>query len=179
MDNGASSYRRFLMGDETAFDLLIKEYLPPLVFFVCRYVHNETVAEDIAMDVFADLIAYPKRYHFGVSLKTYLFMQGRSRALNYLKRSKTVQFEPLPPEQADTNPTLEQQLLHSDLQKTVHCALSQLSEEMQIAVHLVYFEQLSYEDAARIMKKNKKQIDNLLYRAKKSLRTLLKEEVEL
>ena len=54
----------------------------------------------------------------------------------------------------------------------------QLTDDMRAAVHLVYFEQLSYEDAANVMKKNKKQVDNLLYRAKSTLRTILTEEVD-
>ena len=47
---------------------------------------------------------------------------------------------------------------------------------MRIAVHLVYFEELSYEEAAKIMNKNAKQIDNLLYRAKNTLRATLGEK---
>ena len=50
---------------------------------------------------------------------------------------------------------------------------------MRLAVHLVYFEELSYEEAARVMKKNKKQIDNLLYRAKSLLRSELGKEYDL
>lgn len=37
---------------------------------------------------------------------------------------------------------------------------------------------MSYEEAARIMKKNRKQVDNLLYRAKKELRILLGKDGE-
>ena len=50
--------------------------------------------------------------------------------------------------------------------------------EQRLAVHLIYFEELSYEEAARVMKKNSKQVDNLLYRAKKTLRDILGEEGE-
>ena len=46
MDNGASSYRRFLDGDEGAFDNLMKEYFHSLVFFIDGYVHNIHTAED-------------------------------------------------------------------------------------------------------------------------------------
>ena len=35
MDNGASSYRRFLDGDEHAFDEIMKELFRGLVFFIC------------------------------------------------------------------------------------------------------------------------------------------------
>jgi RNA polymerase sigma-70 factor (ECF subfamily) len=40
-------------------------------------------------------------------------------------------------------------------------------------VHLIYFENMTYEEAAGVMKKNRKQVDNLLYRAKKELRIIL------
>ena len=43
---------------------------------------------------------------------------------------------------------------------------------------MIYFEELSYEETAKVMKKNKKQIDNLLYRSKEKLRTILGKEGE-
>ena len=49
MDNGASSYRRFLEGDESAFDEIMKELFDGLVFFIDRYVHDIHAAEDIAI----------------------------------------------------------------------------------------------------------------------------------
>ena len=94
MDNGASSYRRFLDGDESAFDDIMKELFCGLIFFIDRYVHDFHVAEDIAMDVFSDLLVHRRRYNFKVTLKTYLYMLGRSRALDYLRRHKTVEFVP-------------------------------------------------------------------------------------
>ena len=50
------------------------------------------------------------------------------------------------------------------------------SEDMRAAVHLVFFEEMTYEEAAKVMKKNRKQIDNLLFRAKKELRAILGED---
>ena len=92
MDNGASSYRRFLDGDESAFDDLMKELFRGLVFFINRYVHDTHAAEDIAIDAFSDLVVHRHRYNFKVSLKTYLYMVGRSRALDYIKHRKAVNF---------------------------------------------------------------------------------------
>ena len=49
-------------------------------------------------------------------------------------------------------------------------ALAKLPEEMRSCIILVYFEDMTYEETAKIMKKSRKQIDNLLYRAKASLK---------
>ena len=179
MDNGASSYRRFLSGDESAFDLIMEELFYPLVFFIDRYVQDVHTAEDIAMDVFSELIVHKHRYNFKVSLKTYLFMLGRSRALDYIKHKKVLEFVELSAANIpDSGENLEEQLLQDQRKQAVHTAISKLPQDMQIAVHMVYFEDMSYEDTARVMKKSRKQVENLLYRAKKELRIILGKDGE-
>jgi len=181
MDNGASSYRRYLNGDERAFRELVQTYFDDLVFFIDRYTQDTSAAEDVALDVFTDLVVNRHRYNFKVTMKTYLFMLGRSRALDYIKcrnARKTADLSEAEQLPAD-GPTPEELLLANDRKRTVNQALAQLSGEMQEAVHLVYFEQLSCEEVAKIMKKNRKQVYNLLYRAKMQLRTILGEEGEI
>lgn len=175
MDNGESSYRRFLLGDEAALDEILERYRLHLIFFIDRIVHDPDTAEDIAIDVFVYLLTHPRRYHFKVPLKTYLFMLGRSRALDYLRRRKFLSPDPIPADQPDPW-DLETQLLTDERNKALHAALKTLPADMQQALHLVYFEELSYEQTAAVMKKNKKQVDNLLYRGKERLRAILRKE---
>ncbi len=181
MDNGASSYRRFLDGDESAFDDIMKELFYSLVFFIDRYVQDFHTAEDIAMDIFADLGIHRHKYNFKVTLKTYLFMVGRSRALNYIKHRKVIDFVELTDTQSysDDHSELEKAVLVDERKRIVNAALLKLPDDMRVAIHLVYFEDMSYDEAAQVMKKDKKQVDNLLYRAKKELHTILGKEGEL
>ncbi len=180
MDNGASSYRRFLNGDQSAFDDIMNELFDNLVFFIDRYVHDVHAAEDIAIDCFADLVANRHRYNFKVSLKTYLFMMGRSRALNLIKRRKIITFVELSEAENSVNgqANFEEEILGSERKRLLNKAMEKLSEDMRVAVHLVYFEDMKYEDAARVMKKSAKQVDNLLYRAKKELGIILGKDGE-
>lgn len=177
MDNGASSYRRYLSGDEEAFREIVQAYFDNLVFFIHRYVNDYGTAEDIALDVFTDLVVNRHRYNFKVTLKTYLFMIGRSRALDYLRHRRKITMVPL--DRAQTmvqEQTLEELILADQRKRGVEQALERLPEEQRIAVHLVYFEELSGEEAACVMKKTRKQVYNLLYRAKEQLRAILGEE---
>ena len=176
MDNGASSYRRFLDGDEHAIDEIMEKLFFPLVFFINRYVQNVHAAEDIAMDAMSELFVHPRRYNFKTSLKTYLFMLGKSRALNWCKRRRILPTEELSEAIPSEQEALEQRVLQEERKRRVNAALAQLPADMRTAVHLVFFEDLSYEETARVMKKNRKQVDNLLYRAKKELRAILGEE---
>lgn len=177
MDNGASSYRRFLDGEESAFDEIMKELFYGLVFFIDRYVQDTQAAEDIAIDAFADLIVHRHKYNFKVTLKTYLYMVGRSRALDYLKRRKETEVLSLA-ENIEDAKSLEEMVLADERKRAINLALQKLPEDMGLAVHLIYLEGMTYKDAARIMKKSPKQVDNLLYRGKKELRILLGEDGE-
>ncbi|MBR5314383.1 MAG: sigma-70 family RNA polymerase sigma factor, partial [Clostridia bacterium] len=162
-----------------AFDEIMQDLFFKLVFFVDRYVHDVHTAEDIAMDVFSDLIAHKHRYNFKVSPKTYLFMLGRSRALDFLRHRKVANLTEL--SEANTvseEQELEEAVIREETKIAVNKALNQLPNDMQIVIHLIYFEEMSYNEAATVMKKSAKQVDNLLYRAKKQLRIILGEDGE-
>jgi len=180
MDNGASSYRRFLDGDESAFEDIMKDLFRGLVFFIDGFVHDTQAAEDIAIDTFSDLVVHRHRYNFKVTLKTYLYMVGRSRALDYIKHRKVIDFVELSEVQnlADDE-ALEETVLQSEQKRLIHAAIAKLPQDMRAAVHLIYFAEMTYEEAAKVMKKSRKQVDNLLYRAKKELRVILGKDGEL
>lgn len=180
MKNGDSSYRRFLEGEQKAFDDIMLTYREGLTFFIMRYVGDESVAEDICIDVFCELLTHPRRYNGRSSLKTYIFMIGRSRALDFLRRKNKILMLPLENamEHGDTGVSPEDAVCISESKKAVNEAIRTLPQNMQLAVHLVYFEELSYKQAAKVLKVSEKQIDNLLYNARKKLeKTLRKEEL--
>ena len=66
MDNGADVYRRFLNGEEKAFEEIMEAYRDGLTFFINRYVRDISAAEDIAIDVFTYILIYKNRYNFKV-----------------------------------------------------------------------------------------------------------------
>lgn len=104
-------------------------------------------------------------------------MVGRSRALDYIRHRKIIDFSELSEaEGVSDEQSLEETVLADEHKRTVNAALAKLPEDMRVAVHLIYFEEMTYEEAAKVMKKNRKQVDNLLYRAKKELRIILGED---
>lgn len=182
MENGEESYRRFLNGDESGFEDVVKLYRSSLELFINRYVNNIYVAQDLAVDTFVYLITHSKKYNFSTPLKTYLFMIGRCRALDYIRHKNRIRVESVEAfgeekeNMLSDTENLENRYIASEQRKTLYKALKKLPQDMQVAVWLVFFEELSYESAAKVMKKNKKQVDNLLYRAKKELKDILKKE---
>ena len=55
----------------------------------------------------------------------------------------------------------------------MHQALRKLKSEYQQILWLVYFEEFSHKEAAMVMKKSVHNIETLVYRARKSLKSQL------
>ena len=164
MDNGASSYRRFLDGDDSGIVEIIKVYKDGLLFFINGYVQNIHVAEDLAEDTFFKLVVKKPRYTARCSFKTWLYTIGRHEAINYVKRSSYRKTEPLEKFQdyLQDEEFLERSYLIQERRICVHKALANLKQEYRQVLHLTIFEDMSNEEAARVMKKSKRQIENLV-----------------
>lgn len=83
MHNGESSYRRFVEGDQSAFDELMDAYRDRLIFFIKGYVGSAEEAQDIAMDTFVEILVHPGRFRFKSSFKTYIYSVARHKAVDF------------------------------------------------------------------------------------------------
>jgi RNA polymerase sigma-70 factor (ECF subfamily) len=169
-------FRAYLDGDDSAFDRIIKEYRENLIFFVMRYVRSVSVAEEIAQDAFVELLIHKHRYNFSCSLKTYLFTIAKNKAINYLRRRKFVSDDEIDPNTESDERTLAEHVIKNEENEKLYKVLDRLTDDYRNALYLVYIEDLSYEEAGRVMGKNKKQIENLVFRARASARKELEKE---
>ncbi len=177
MDNGASLCRRFLNGDESAFREITDAYKDNLIFFINRYVHNISVSQELAEDTFVEFYIHKKRFNYSSSLKTYLFTIGRNKAVSYLRKSaRNADNAYETAEDKADEKTLEDEFITKERSAALHRALDKLPEDYRTVLHLIYFENMSYDEAGMVMKKSNKQITNLAYRAKNSLREILGKE---
>ncbi|MBO7148454.1 MAG: RNA polymerase sigma factor [Clostridia bacterium] len=173
---GNELFRAYLDGDDHAFDSIIKEYRENLIFFVMRYVRSVSVAEEIAQDAFVELLIHKHRYNFSCSLKTYLFTIAKNKAINYLRRRKFVSDDEIDPNTESDERTLAEHVIKNEENEKLYKVLDRLTDDYRNALYLVYIEDLSYEEAGRVMGKNKKQIENLVFRARASARKELEKE---
>ena len=178
MDNGASSYRRFLEGDDNGIIEIVSEYKDGLILYLNGYVNNIYIAEELMEDTFFKLIVKKPMFFSRYSFKTWLYTIGRNLAIDYLrKRAKSVDraiedYEQLLVEEEE----LEENYLREERKIIVQRAMKKLKKEYREILYLSYFEELTNAEAGKVMHKNKSQIEMLLYRAKKSLRTILEKE---
>ena len=179
MDNGASSYRRFRdNGDESGLAEIISDYNDGLIFYLTSIVGNIHTAEDLAEDTFV-LLGTKKPHDKGKgSFKTWLYTIGRNIAIDYLRHSSKYSETNLDdiPELVSDEESLEAAYIQEERKIAVHRAMRCLKPEYRQVLWLTYFEELSNKETAIIMKKNVHNIETLLSRARKSLRSQLEME---
>ena len=177
MNSAEDYYREFLSGNKDSFGQITALYFYSVLYFVLGYVHDFHTAEDITSDCFCELIIHKHRYNFKFSLKSYLFMLAKSKSIDHLRKKKVIDFVELDDEDGiKDEKELEEIIIDSERKRLLHNALESLPQDMKEAVYLVYFENFSYKETAKIMKKSEKQIDNLIYRAKEKLKAELRKE---
>ncbi len=176
MCNGTECYQRFLAGEEGAFDQLMDAYHDGLILFINKLVGNYSVAEELAADCFVEILIHKKRFLGNSDFRTYLYSIGRHKAIDFIRKDakkKLVAPEDVP--ETEDEFRIEEEFIAEESKRALHRAIAQLSEEYRAAVYLIFFEEISYEAAARVLGKSKKQIDNLVYRAKGALKKILTE----
>ena len=177
MDNGASSYRRFLDGDENGIVELIKEYKDGLILFLNGCVKNIRTAEELTEETFIKLYVNRPRFSGRCAFKTWLYTIGRNIAFDFLKKERgaALPIDGLENVLRDEE-NIEKTYLRDENRIAVHKALKNLRPEYRQILYLVFFEGFDNAEAAKLMKKSKRQIENLVYRSKISLKSELEKE---
>ena len=179
MDNGASSYRRFRDdGDKKGLDDIINDYCDGLMLYLTSIVGNIRTAEELAEDTFVLLGIKKPKFNGKSSFRTWLYAIGRNLAIDWLRKNS--RHVSIPIEDAygltDDEETVEAAYIKKEEEIAVHRAMRKLKAEYQQVLWLVYFEDMSNKDAAKVMKKSVRSVEALLYRARKSLKVQLEKE---
>lgn len=170
-------YRLYLEGDEDGLSELIERYGTRLTLYIHRYIHDIHDAEDLMIDVFAYLAVKKPSIRPG-AFKAYIYKSAWHASLRFLAQNKLrhclslddIPYEPPSETQAD------QLALANERSGLFSLCMERLKPDYRQALYLVYFEQLRHAEAAEVMGKSEKQVADLIYRGKKSLRKRLQEE---
>jgi len=173
-------------GDEASFELLLQRYRRPLCHFLNRMVRDTAQAEDLAQEVFLRVYRARREYEPSAKFTTWLFRIATNLALNSLRDGRHRQSEisldapaegedgsEIPIEVADRTPVAEQQLVERDRVEVVRRAISALPEKQRAAVLLHKYQELDYDEIARILGCSVSALKSLLFRAYEALRVEL------
>lgn len=147
--------------------VLFSRYQSPLFNFYCKLTGNRSLSEDLVQDVFFRILKYRQTYKPGTSFKTWMYQIARNaRVDNMRKQRPQVEIEDsllpvvMPADRAQQ--TQETALLHK--------ALMMLPEEKREILVLSRFQELKYEEIAKLLGCQPNAVKVKVFRALKDLR---------
>ena len=168
-------YAVWLEGDKRGFEELVIRHKDHMIYFIQRYVPSFVDAEDLAQDVFVEVLLHPERYQLGRGFKTYLYTIAHNKAVDWVrKHSKEVLTEEYP-EEADSF-TLEQHVLDQERKNELARVIKQLKPEEQMLLLLADVEELSYKEIAEVMGLSLPQTKVRIHRLRHKMRDILQRE---
>ena len=176
-ENDITLYQRFLSGDDSGLQRLMERYGNSLTLYIDGYLHDIHEAEDLMIEAFAYFVAKRPRLRDD-GFRAYLYKSARHLALRCLQKKRRKQlfsFDDL--EQEPESDVLLETLVQTDERNRVlwRC-MDELAPAYREALYLVYFEGMRHAEAAAVMRKTEKQIADLVYRGRASLRKTLERE---
>ena len=174
MGNDAERYRRFLDGDDNGLIEIIDEYHEGMSLYLNSIVNNMCLADDIVQETFVKLAIKKPPFRGKCSFKTWLFTIARNCAIDHLRKDQKISDLSLDEYLVISDVTdTEKEYFKEEQKKELYRAMKRLNPEYYQVLYLMYFEGLDTSDIARIMHKAKRQVSDLIFRARKSLRSEL------
>jgi len=173
-----------LVGNQDAFEVLVRRYERLLFRLIYRYVGEYQEAHDVLQQVWLQLyLSLPKLYPH-VHLKPWLFRVAHNRSLDVLRRRRLLTFSEVETGNEedeggflntilDTSLTPEELVEQCDLQQAIQCAIQALPRTYRSVVLLYYKEQMNYAEIAQVLKVSVSTVKARFYRAKPFLRAVL------
>ena len=151
-------WESFKSGDELAFITIYKQYVNQLYNYGCQFSEDKEMVKDCLQDFFIYL--RKNRLGFGEtnSIKMYLYKSFKRRVVDYLKKNSTefrsnkeFAFSQFAFELSSETLYIRQQVKTEQIEK-LNKALKTLDSKEREAIYYFYYEGLSYEQIAEILK---------------------------
>ncbi|MDD5686676.1 MAG: RNA polymerase sigma factor [Elusimicrobia bacterium] len=177
---------RFQNGEESCFEKLVERHKTRVFNIAYRFLGNYQEAEDTAQEIFIKIYNAKDTYKSKAKFTTWFYTICKNTCLNKLrkKRLKTVSIDSDTELKNDTvtnqindskTPTPLDSMLNNEQVMIVKKAIDSLPPNQKMTVILCRYDQLPYEDIAKIMDCSVKAVKSLLHRAKINLKENLTE----
>ncbi len=181
---------RFQDGEESCFEQLVERHKNRVFNLAYRFLGNHEEAEDLAQEIFMKIYRAKNTYIPKAKFTTWLYVICKNTCLKKLgkKRPEIVSLhERIELEEgtvthqiADAHiPSPSAATLNNEQTLLVKEAIDSLPTNQKMAVILYRYDQLSYEEIAKVMCCSIKAVKSLLHRAKINLKEKLADYFEI
>ena len=176
---------RIAKGEDEAFEILVNRHQTPVLNLIYRFLGDRTQAKDLAQEVFLRVWQAAKTYEPKAKFTTWIYQIATNLCFNELKSSRRRRWYPfhrsdegnenaVEDTYSDGLPTAEDLLLAKERGRQISDALQSLPDNQRMALVLKRYDDLSYEEIARIMGCSVSAVESLLVRGKRNLQEKFK-----
>ena len=187
MNTDTELIRRHLKGDEQASQALIEKYQDMVYSLAWRMLRDREEAKDAAQEVFLRALDSLPGFREECAFSTWLYriavngcifrskLKKRRSATEISVDGQNVQAYYL----ADSSPSSLELVERQERDTRLHQAIAELAEPYRTVIVLCYFQELTYEEIARVLSAPVGTVNVRLFRARRLLLRKLRTQVEM
>lgn len=160
--------------DEHALEELYRRFEPRIMAFAQQRLNDSAAASDTLNEVMLEIWKSASRFEGRSSVATWILSITRFRIIDRLRQRGGRVFEDIEESSlSDTSESAEAALASASDAQTVRTCIQQLPPKQRDAIHLAFFEDLSYAEIARVMDCPEGTVKTRVYHAKRALKACL------
>ena len=174
--------RDFKNGDIRGYNEIVRRYQKQVYWVIRKMVINHDDADDITQEVFIKVHSALMDFREESNLFTWLYRIATNYSINHIRKVKvknTISFEnvtePVESKEKRTDELIDEQ----NRRKALEEAIETLPAQQRAVFDLRYYEELSYEDISKIMKKSIGGIKANYFHAVKKIGEYLKVKMKM
>jgi RNA polymerase sigma-70 factor (ECF subfamily) len=167
-------------GDERAYERLLGKYQKSVYYLIFKMIRNPEDAEDLSQETFAKAFANLQNFDAKFAFSTWLFKIATNASIDFIRRRKMQTLSINAPSGGEDNPNPvlqlkdgnlipDESLLKKQRKEYLTLAIEQLPARYRQLVALRYFDELSYEEVAELLKIPLGTVKAQLHRARELL----------
>jgi RNA polymerase sigma factor (sigma-70 family) len=158
LDNDFDLIKRFLNGDISSFNSIVKKYQKKIYWHARQMVGNHTDADEVTQEVLIVLYNKLNTFNFNSSLYTWIYRIVSTRSLNQIRKRQIKKFFSINDEanefELHDQNDIAQNLLDREKLERVNKMLQKLPPKQRQIFILRNYDQLSYEEISKITGKS-------------------------
>jgi len=159
-------------GEAEMLGVLFDRYQAPLFNFYTKMTQDRAASEDLVQDVFLRILRYRQTYRPGTPFRTWMYQIARNARLDHVRRVRPeapLTYEPPATSPASDSAQQKQEAL------LLQRALMQLPEDKREILILSRFQELKYEEIARLLGCEVGAVKVRVHRALQQLREIFRQ----
>jgi RNA polymerase sigma-70 factor (ECF subfamily) len=173
LDDDFSLIKRFIDGDSSVFQLLVKRHKEKVRNIIYLTISNSSSVDDIAQEVFITVYKNLKHFRFESQFTTWLYRITVNKCKDHLRKINVRKiFIPIKEAEGETGRGIDVE--NKDVSNIVMNAISELPAKLRAPLLLKDIEGFSYQEISETLRCEMGTVKSRIFRAREGLRNILK-----